>query len=122
MGGSSVVKGYGLLSAVEVSCRPIKMASEGEAGMPSIKGGGDRLAGRLFMLKRYRHGLSERFQRLACIIVRVYSWTLHMTIENEAPWLSHLKGGGRVLICAGLSNSSSPSATSNPMNPITPRS
>jgi len=56
--------------------------------------------GTIPMLKRYRYVLSERFQRLACIIVRAYSWTFRLTIENEAPWLSYLKGGGRVLLCA----------------------
>lgn len=32
--------------------------------------------------------------------IRLYSWTLRLTVENETPWRDHLKQGGRVLLCA----------------------
>jgi len=32
--------------------------------------------------------------------VRVYCRTFRLTVEHEEAWLAHLKGGGRVLLCA----------------------
>ena len=32
--------------------------------------------------------------------IRLYSGTLRLNIENESPWMDHLRGGGRVLLCA----------------------
>jgi lysophospholipid acyltransferase (LPLAT)-like uncharacterized protein len=52
------------------------------------------------MLKKYRYILSEQFQTAICFIVRMYSWTFRLTVENEEDWLNHLKGGGKVLLCA----------------------
>jgi lysophospholipid acyltransferase (LPLAT)-like uncharacterized protein len=52
------------------------------------------------MLKKYRYILSEQLQTAVCFIVRIYSWTFRLTVENEETWLNHLKGGGRVLLCA----------------------
>jgi lysophospholipid acyltransferase (LPLAT)-like uncharacterized protein len=31
--------------------------------------------------------------------IRIYSWTFHLTVENEKDWLDYLKGGGVVLLC-----------------------
>ena len=32
-------------------------------------------------------------------LVHAYSLTFRLTVENEQPWLSYLKGGGKVLLC-----------------------
>lgn len=32
--------------------------------------------------------------------IRLYSATFHLSIENESPWMDHLKNGGHVLLCA----------------------
>ena len=32
-------------------------------------------------------------------LIRAYSLTFRFTVENEQPWMEHLRGGGRVLIC-----------------------
>jgi lysophospholipid acyltransferase (LPLAT)-like uncharacterized protein len=32
--------------------------------------------------------------------IRLYSATLHLSIENESPWMDHLRNGGRVILCA----------------------
>lgn len=32
-------------------------------------------------------------------IVRLYSRTFRLTVENEAAWLAYLQGGGKVLLC-----------------------
>jgi len=52
------------------------------------------------MLKKYRYIVSEQLQGMVCFIVRLYSWTFRLTVENEATWLNHLTGGGKVLLCA----------------------
>ncbi|MFP3979834.1 MAG: lysophospholipid acyltransferase family protein [Desulfobacterales bacterium] len=31
--------------------------------------------------------------------IRIYSLFLRLRVENEGPWLNHLAGGGRVLLC-----------------------
>jgi lysophospholipid acyltransferase (LPLAT)-like uncharacterized protein len=51
------------------------------------------------MLKKYRYALSGKIQTFLCWFIRLYSWTFRMTVENEEPWMSHLRGGGRVLLC-----------------------
>jgi lysophospholipid acyltransferase (LPLAT)-like uncharacterized protein len=33
-------------------------------------------------------------------IIRIYSWTFRLTVENEKEWLDYFKGGGVVLLCA----------------------
>jgi len=42
---------------------------------------------------------SETF--IACVyrFIRLYSATFRLTVENERPWMDHLSGGGRVLLC-----------------------
>ncbi len=51
------------------------------------------------MIKRYRYKLSQKIQTLLCWIIRIYSWTFRLTVENESPWIHHLEAGGRVLLC-----------------------
>ncbi|MDQ5985735.1 MAG: hypothetical protein CSYNP_01451 [Syntrophus sp. SKADARSKE-3] len=52
------------------------------------------------MLKKYRYSLiSGPINYLLCFIVRLYSRTFQMTIENEELWLDYLKQGGKVLLC-----------------------
>ena len=38
---------------------------------------------------------------IACVyrFIRLYSATFRLTVENEQPWMDHLRGGGRVLLC-----------------------
>ena len=52
------------------------------------------------MLKRYRYWLTNRIPSLLYHLVRAYSWTFRLHVENEKPWLDHLQEGGRVLLCA----------------------
>ena len=51
------------------------------------------------MLQRYRYWLTSRIPSLLYHLVRVYSWTFRVQIENERPWLDYLQEGGRVLLC-----------------------
>jgi lysophospholipid acyltransferase (LPLAT)-like uncharacterized protein len=51
------------------------------------------------MFKKYRYAISGQIQTLLCWIVRLYSRTFRLTVENEEPWKNHLRGGGRVLLC-----------------------
>ena len=51
------------------------------------------------MLKRYRYWLTNRIPGLLYHLVRAYSWTFRLHVENERPWLDYLQGGGRVLLC-----------------------
>ena len=32
-------------------------------------------------------------------LIRIYSWTIRLTVENEDGWLDHLRKGGAVLLC-----------------------
>ncbi len=34
-----------------------------------------------------------------CWLIRLYSLTFRLTVENERPWLEHLQKGGKVLLC-----------------------
>lgn len=52
------------------------------------------------MMKKYRYVLIQKLQILLCWIVRLYSWTFRLTVENENAWLNHLETGGLVLLCA----------------------
>ena len=52
------------------------------------------------MPKRYRYWLTSRIPDLLYHLVRAYSWTFRLHVENEKPWLDHLQEGGRVLLCA----------------------
>jgi lysophospholipid acyltransferase (LPLAT)-like uncharacterized protein len=51
------------------------------------------------MLKKYRYALVNKLQGSLYYLIRAYSWTFRLRIENEAPWLDYLKNGGRVLLC-----------------------
>ena len=51
------------------------------------------------MLKRYRYWLTSRIPNILYRLVRVYSWTFRLHVENEKPWLDYLQDGGRVLLC-----------------------
>ncbi|OPY85483.1 MAG: hypothetical protein A4E72_01950 [Syntrophus sp. PtaU1.Bin208] len=51
------------------------------------------------MLKKYRYFLIGLIQGFLYHLVRCYSWTFRLQIENEKPWLNYLEGGGRVLLC-----------------------
>ena len=51
------------------------------------------------MFKKYRYAISGQIQTPLCWIIRLYSWTFRLTVENEEAWMSHLQGGGKVLLC-----------------------
>ena len=51
------------------------------------------------MLQRYRYWLTNRIPSLLYYVVRAYSWTFRLHVENERPWRDYLQGGGRVLLC-----------------------
>ncbi len=51
------------------------------------------------MLKKYRYKLTDHLQDFLYYLIRAYSWTFRFHVENEAPWMNHLKQGGRILIC-----------------------
>jgi len=51
------------------------------------------------MLKKYRYKLTDHLQDFLYYLIRAYSWTFRLRVENEAPWMNHLKQGGRILIC-----------------------
>ncbi|MBA4422823.1 MAG: hypothetical protein C0390_06925 [Syntrophus sp. (in: bacteria)] len=54
---------------------------------------------RVLMFKKYRYAISGQIQTFLCWMIRLYSGTFRMTVENEEPWMSQLQGGGRVLLC-----------------------
>jgi lysophospholipid acyltransferase (LPLAT)-like uncharacterized protein len=39
------------------------------------------------------------FQRFFYHFIRLYSWTFRFSVENEEEWMTHLKQGGRVMLC-----------------------
>jgi hypothetical protein len=51
------------------------------------------------LLKKYRYLLTAKIQGSFYHIIRAYSWTFRLQIENEKPWLEYLQNGGRVLLC-----------------------
>jgi lysophospholipid acyltransferase (LPLAT)-like uncharacterized protein len=51
------------------------------------------------MLKKYRYALIKKLQGSLYYLIRAYSWTFRLRIENEEPWRDYLKNGGRVLLC-----------------------
>jgi lysophospholipid acyltransferase (LPLAT)-like uncharacterized protein len=51
------------------------------------------------LLKKYRYLLTAKIQGSFYHIIRAYSWTFRLHIENEKPWLEYLQNGGRVLLC-----------------------
>lgn len=50
-------------------------------------------------MKKYRYLLTGRIQGSFYHLIRAYSSTFRLHVENEKPWLDHLNDGGRVLIC-----------------------
>lgn len=51
------------------------------------------------MLKKYKYALTDKLQNFLYHLIRAYSWTFRFRVENETPWLEHLKQGGRILLC-----------------------
>ncbi len=51
-------------------------------------------------MKKYRYLLTGLIQGSFYHLIRAYSWTWRLHIENERPWLEHLQNGGRVLLCS----------------------
>jgi lysophospholipid acyltransferase (LPLAT)-like uncharacterized protein len=50
-------------------------------------------------LKHFKFLMARLFLFLLYRMIRLYSLTFRLTVENEREWLDHLAGGGRVLIC-----------------------
>ncbi|MHB8770939.1 MAG: lysophospholipid acyltransferase family protein [Syntrophales bacterium] len=50
-------------------------------------------------MKEYRYVLTGKIQGSFYHLIRAYSWTFRLRVENDKPWLDHLKNGGRVLLC-----------------------
>ena len=50
-------------------------------------------------LKEYRYLLTDKIQGSFYHLIRAYSWTFRLRVENDKPWLDYLKNGGRVLLC-----------------------
>jgi len=51
------------------------------------------------MLKKYRYLLTDKLHGSFYHLIRAYSWTFRLRIENEKPWIEYLQNGGRVLLC-----------------------
>jgi lysophospholipid acyltransferase (LPLAT)-like uncharacterized protein len=53
------------------------------------------------MSKNYKFAIltSNPFLSFLYRLIRIYSATFRLTIENEDTWLDHLNNGGRVLLC-----------------------
>jgi lysophospholipid acyltransferase (LPLAT)-like uncharacterized protein len=51
------------------------------------------------MFKRIKFLLLRLFLSSLDMLIRLYSLTFRMTVENEEVWMAHLRGGGRVLLC-----------------------
>jgi hypothetical protein len=51
------------------------------------------------MFKRYRYVLTNRLEGLLYYLIRAYSWTFRLRVENEKRWMDYLQQGGRVLLC-----------------------
>ena len=51
------------------------------------------------LIKDYRYVLINKVLGSLYYIIRAYSSTFHLNIENEKPWMEYLQNGGRVLIC-----------------------
>lgn len=52
------------------------------------------------MLKKYRYLLADAFQNVFYYLIRAYSRTFRLRIENEKPWIEYLQNGGKILVCA----------------------
>jgi lysophospholipid acyltransferase (LPLAT)-like uncharacterized protein len=53
----------------------------------------------VLLLKKYRYLLTDKIQGSFYHLIRAYSWTFRLDVENDRPWLEYLKNGGRVLLC-----------------------
>ena len=42
---------------------------------------------------------SKWIQRFLYVCIRFYSWSFRITVENEEEWKTHMRNGGRVLLC-----------------------
>ena len=51
------------------------------------------------MFKNNRYFFAEKFQNIFYYLIRAYSWTFRLRVENEKPWLDYLQGGGKILLC-----------------------
>ncbi|HTZ40987.1 MAG TPA: lysophospholipid acyltransferase family protein [Syntrophales bacterium] len=51
------------------------------------------------MWKQHRYALTSMLQSAIYHIIRAYSWTFRLHIENEERWLKYRQSGGRVLLC-----------------------
>jgi len=54
------------------------------------------------MSKNYKFAIltSKLFLSFLYRLIRIYSATFRLTVENEDTWLDHLNNGGRVLLCS----------------------
>ena len=50
-------------------------------------------------MREYRYLLIDKIQGSFYHLIRAYSWTFRLRVENDKPWLDYLKNGGRVLLC-----------------------
>jgi len=51
------------------------------------------------MFNKTGHLFLKKMNPALCSILRLYSRTFRLTIENEESWMAHLRGGGKVLLC-----------------------
>jgi len=51
------------------------------------------------LLKEYRYLLAGKIQGSLYHLIRAYSWTFRLNIENEKPWRDYMQNGGRILMC-----------------------
>jgi lysophospholipid acyltransferase (LPLAT)-like uncharacterized protein len=51
------------------------------------------------LLRKYRYLLMSKVQGSFYYLIRAYSWTFRLNVENEKPWLEYRRKGGRVLLC-----------------------
>lgn len=50
-------------------------------------------------MKEYRYLLADNIQSSLYHLIRAYSWTFRLNVENEKPWLDYMQNGGRILMC-----------------------
>ncbi len=51
------------------------------------------------MLNKNAYLFLMKMNSALCYILRLYSCTFRLTIENEESWMAYLRGGGKVLLC-----------------------
>jgi lysophospholipid acyltransferase (LPLAT)-like uncharacterized protein len=51
------------------------------------------------MLKKYKFLLADKLQNIFYYLIRAYSRTFRLRVENEKPWLDYLQSGGKILLC-----------------------